>query len=67
RRSQYLQCKEITGENMEEIHLMGRPLRNGLRSFWRVEALKKESGDTPPSFVPLQDPQFLENVLFSEE
>ncbi|KAJ9587664.1 hypothetical protein L9F63_018916, partial [Diploptera punctata] len=37
-------CKEITEENMEEIHLMGRSLRHGLRSFWRLEALKKESG-----------------------
>ncbi|KAJ9592697.1 hypothetical protein L9F63_015641, partial [Diploptera punctata] len=37
-------CKEITGENVEEMHLMGRPLRRGLRSFWRLEALKKESG-----------------------
>ena len=29
---------------MEKMHLMGKPLRHGVRSFWRLEALKKESG-----------------------
>ncbi|PSN44423.1 hypothetical protein C0J52_16462 [Blattella germanica] len=34
------QFNEITGENMEKMHLK----RHGVRSFWRPEAFKKESG-----------------------